>query len=396
MKKIVAGFFTTLVLTSICIAVPAMAAGKKTSAKTSYELELEASENKKVELEKAVDELKTRIQNFNPDKSNLELYILAVDDVYLDLFEELKESEQKLEEMKKLVEESRDALAEKKDEEKQKYEIMSDRVRYLYEEGKISFSEVLFGSSGIADFLNRMEYSKQIMQYDRQVFENYETARVEAEHSESLLTAHLHELEALQTYKAAQLSTLEELASQKAAELAQTSEELSIESYLVFSHWDELMESDNVSQVLAGIHEEDEASYLLENIMWPLPGKSKISSPFGYREAPIQGATVYHNGIDIPANTGTEVKAALSGVVVNATYNPASGNYVKISHGNGVYTTYCHASKLMVEVGDEVKKGQTVILVGSTGVSTGPHLHFGIKVDGAYRDPLDYVWYGKE
>ncbi|MCR5584521.1 MAG: peptidoglycan DD-metalloendopeptidase family protein [Lachnospiraceae bacterium] len=273
---------------------------------------------------------------------------------------------------------------------------MKERVRYMYEEGNVSFTDVLFGSSGLSDFFNRLEYRYRIMKYDNEIYSNYESAREKAEISEKLLTARLNELEALQEFRETQIASLESIAEKKAEELLKTSAALSIDTYELFANWDELMETDDVADVLEGIHEEDMASYMLENIMWPLPGKKYISSHYGYREAPTEGATVFHSGIDIPATTGTEAKAALSGVVVAATYDPGSGNYVKISHGNGVYTSYCHASKLMVKVGDRVKKGQTVILVGSTGISTGPHLHFGVQVDGYYRNPLDYVWYGKE
>jgi murein DD-endopeptidase MepM/ murein hydrolase activator NlpD len=364
--------------------------------KTAYEKEIEASDKKKKELEKAAARLLKRVEDLDPDKSDLELYILTVDNAYADLFEEYRDSEKELEDLKKLVEASKTDLEEKRSIEAEKYAIMKERVRYMYEEGNVSFTDVLFGSTGLSDFLNRLEYRYRIMKYDNEIYSNYENAREKAEISEKLLSARLDELEALQEFREAQIASLESIAEKKAAELLKTSKALSIDTYELFANWDELMETDDVTNVLEGIHEEDMASYMLENIMWPLPGKKYISSHYGYREAPTEGATIFHSGIDIPATTGTEAKAALSGVVVAATYDPGSGNFVKISHGNGVYTSYCHASKLMVKVGDRVKKGQTVILVGSTGVSTGPHLHFGVQIDGYYRNPLDYVWYGKE
>ncbi len=364
--------------------------------KTAYERELEAADRKKTELEKAADELTEKIKTLDPDKTDMEIYILTVDNVYLDLFEEYTRSEKDVEEVKALVEASRQDLAEKRSWEEEKYRIMKDRIRYMYEEGKVSFSDVVFGSSGISDFFNRMEYRQRIMTYDNMVYSNYEEAREEAELSEKLLTARLDQLEALQSYRTTQLAKLEELAAKKATDMLAVSESLGIDSYALYSHWDELMDSSDVTGVLEIIHEEDEATYKLENMIWPLPGHSYISSHFGNRTAPTEGATIFHSGVDIPAVTGTEAKAALSGVVVAAAYEPASGNFVKINHGNGLYTTYCHASKLMVKTGDHVKQGQTVVLVGSTGVSTGPHLHFGVQIDGSFRNPLDYVYYGKE
>ncbi len=392
LKRIAAG---------LCISLLLIGSGKERAMaggndKTAYEREVEAADRKKSKLETAAEELAEKIKTLDPDKTDMEIYILTVDNVYLDLFEEYNRSETDVEELKALVEASRQDLAEKKAWEDEKYRIMKDRIRYMYEEGKVSFSDVLFGASGISDFFNRMEYRQRIMTYDNLVYNNYEEAREEAELSERLLSARLDQLEALQSYRTTQLAKLEELAAKKATDMLSVSKSLGIDSYALYSHWDELMDSSDVKGVLEIIHEEDEATYKLENMIWPLPGHAYISSHCGHRTAPIEGASVFHSGIDIPAVTGTEVKAALSGVVVAAAYEPASGNFVKINHGNGLYTTYCHASKLMVKTGDHVKQGQTVVLVGSTGVSTGPHLHFGVQIDGSFRNPLDYVYYGKE
>ena len=364
--------------------------------KTAYEREIEEAEQKKKELEQAAEELKERVSSLDPDKSDLELYILTMDGVYADLFEEMKRTEREAEQAAALLEACREDLEAREAYREEKYNIMKDRIRYMYEEGEVSFTDVLFGSSGLSDLFNRLEYRYRIMQYDKGIFESYTKAKEYAVKAEELFAARLNELETLTELKTTQFNTLDELAKKKADELYATADELSIEAYSVFSHWDEIMESADIGEVLEEIHIENESSYQLENIMWPLPGRSNISSHFGYRVAPTKGAATFHSGIDIPADTGTEAKAALSGVVVAARYDEASGNYVKLSHGNGVYTTYCHASEIVVNVGDHVKKGQTVVLVGSTGISTGPHLHFGVYVDGSFKDPLDYVWYGKE
>ena len=119
--------------------------------------------------------------------------------------------------------------------------------------------------------------------------------------------------------------------------------------------------------------------------------KGRISSRFGKRKAPTAGASTYHKGVDIAAAQGTPIYAAKSGTVTISTYSSSAGNYVMINHGNGLYTAYMHASKLYVKVGDKVSQGQTIAAVGSTGYSTGPHLHFSVIINGNYVDPLKYL-----
>ena len=124
---------------------------------------------------------------------------------------------------------------------------------------------------------------------------------------------------------------------------------------------------------------------------WPCPASGRITSPFGKRSSPTKGASTYHNGVDIGAASGANIVAAAAGEVVSAGYSGAAGNMIMISHGGGIYTLYMHCSKITCSEGQSVKAGQTIGKVGSTGVSTGPHLHFGIRSGGSYLNPLKYV-----
>ncbi|MBR0415366.1 MAG: M23 family metallopeptidase [Clostridia bacterium] len=122
-----------------------------------------------------------------------------------------------------------------------------------------------------------------------------------------------------------------------------------------------------------------------ENICRPAQGK--ISSPFGYRINPVSEKLSFHTGIDIAADSGDKVSAAYYGIVEEAGEDDVYGKYIKINHGNGIQTFYAHCSRLYVAVGDKVDAGETVALVGSTGWSTGPHLHFAIIINGIYCNP---------
>ena len=128
-------------------------------------------------------------------------------------------------------------------------------------------------------------------------------------------------------------------------------------------------------------------------MIWPLPGDSRTGSGFGPRRAPIKGASTFHKGVDIGGKFGSEIVASLAGTVKIATYSSSAGNYIEIDHGNGYVTRYLHCSKLLVKKGDTVLQGQVIGLVGSTGVSTAPHLHFSVVIDGVSVDPLLYVRY---
>ena len=125
--------------------------------------------------------------------------------------------------------------------------------------------------------------------------------------------------------------------------------------------------------------------------VWPAPSYTYISSEFGYRVHPIYGRTIFHSGLDMAAPGGSPILAAADGVVVAATYESSMGNYVMINHGDGLYTIYMHASALYVSSGQEVSAGDQIAAVGSTGNSTGPHLHFSVRLNGSYVSPWNYL-----
>lgn len=132
-------------------------------------------------------------------------------------------------------------------------------------------------------------------------------------------------------------------------------------------------------------------SYDINNMIWPLPSDHTIYTYYGYRTPPTAGASTFHKGLDIGGPYGANIVTALSGTVTKTSYNSTSGYYVEVSHGNGVVTRYLHCSKILVSVGQTVMQGDTIALVGSTGVSTGPHLHFSVVINGENVDPYPYL-----
>jgi murein DD-endopeptidase MepM/ murein hydrolase activator NlpD len=126
------------------------------------------------------------------------------------------------------------------------------------------------------------------------------------------------------------------------------------------------------------------------NFLWPCPGYATVSSGFGPRPSPTPGASSNHQGIDIAAPAGANIIAVAAGTISFAGYSSSAGNYILLSHGNGLYTVYMHCSSLVVTSGS-VSAGQVIAKVGSTGVSTGNHLHFGVSLNGVYVNPWNYL-----
>ena len=137
-----------------------------------------------------------------------------------------------------------------------------------------------------------------------------------------------------------------------------------------------------------------ETAYIGGELAWPVPGYTRISSQYGMRTHPITGVYKLHTGVDISAPTGANFVAANDGVVIKAEYNVAYGNMVVIDHGGGISTLYAHGSQILVQVGQEVKRNEPILKVGSTGYSTGPHAHFEVRKNGVVTNPMPYITNG--
>ncbi len=387
----------------------------------SYQDEIDAAKKKKEELEQAQKDLEQKIAELKEKQGDMEEYMLALDEKMVSLAEDIEGLEEEIAVCEAELEKTRAELEEAKAREANQYETMKNRIQYMYENGEASFLDVLLGQGSLSDLFNQMEYRREITKYDNELLERYNQTKLEVIHTESLLEAQLEELHVLKETQEAELLAVETLTAAKAAELAALAESIGVDEEMLFNFWEEIMEQGATVEELERLEaeriaeeerkrkeeeerlrreeeerkkqEEMKKNQSIDNMLWPIPASSRITSYFGYRAAPTAGASTYHKGIDVGASLGTEVIASIAGTVTTATYNSVSGYYVVIDHGDGVETKYLHASKLLVKEGDYVQRGQPVILVGSTGVSTGPHLHFSLYVNGVAVNPLDYVTY---
>ncbi len=269
---------------------------------------------------------------------------------------------------------------------KDQNEKLSMRLRAMYKNGSLGFLDILLGSDGVGDFLTNMDRIQRIYSYDREVFET-----MKKEHD--LIEQHKQYLNGVQaslkSQKASHASQVAVLGEDK-KELAEKRKNLSEENRKLEQQIDALnAEANRISAEIRAL--QGNQAYAGGGMRWPVPGKSKISSPFGMRQHPVLGYQKMHTGIDIPAPVGTTIIAANAGNVIKAGWNNSYGNMLMIDHGGGIVTLYAHNSALLVGAGAQVSAGQAIARAGSTGVSTGPHLHFEVRVNGNYKNPLGWV-----
>ncbi len=400
--KIISG----VLLAVFCLQVPAGGLGIKAfGATSSYQGQIDQAKKNKEKLEKEKKALEKKLAALKVEKNNLEKAIKQLDDEYMELFDQIEATEEQIEEAEFDLVDIETELIRMEGVAADQYEAMKMRVKYLYENGEESLLALFLGGVSIERIFNELEYRSQITKYDKLLLARYNDTIAEIKVAKELQIARVEELEAMKEYQKAELDGLELLANEKKLQMAAMAEKLGIEQEELLAYTDSISQTQSQIKELEVLEkkrlEEEERkrkeaeSRDIKNMIWPLETSKTITSRFGARSAPTAGASTYHKGIDIGAPTGTAVHAVLAGTVEYAGYNSSSGNYIIIDHGNGLRTTYAHASKLLVKTGDTVKRDQIIMKVGSTGVSTGPHLHFGVFINGVAVDPLKYVKYNR-
>ncbi len=285
------------------------------------------------------------------------------------------------------------AAAEEKQE--KYYQLFCERVRSMEEDGTVSYWSILFDASSFADLLDRANFVNEVIEYDNGVMDELEQARQAVADAKAAIEAAKSEQEAELAVLQARQNELKEKEAEADALLSEIQEKE-----------DEAQEALNAASAAAKAMDNEiakkqrelEAQLAAQNqtivsesgYMWPLSGYYTLSSLYGGRTHPITGKPNNHGGIDIPAPKNTHILASKSGMVITSGYNSSYGNYVVISHGGGASTLYAHMTSRAVSVGDSVKQGQTIGYVGTTGSSTGNHLHFEVRVNGNRTDPINY------
>lgn len=260
------------------------------------------------------------------------------------------------------------------------------RLRAMYKNGDVGLVEILLGSDDITDFMTNMDMVQKIFDNDIEVLKIMEEQhkKIEAQKNQ------LESLQAqLQTQKDSQTAKQESLETSR-GQVATLKAQVASDNAMLEAQIDELnAEADRLVSEIRKL--QGDQAYAGGTFCWPSESSTRVTSEFGMRFHPILKVNKMHTGIDIGAASGTNVLAANSGTVIKAGWNNSYGNVIMIDHGGGIVTLYAHNSKLLVSTGDVVARGQVIALVGSTGNSTGPHIHFEVRVNGEYENPRTWL-----
>lgn len=364
--------------------------------------EIEDTQSQRKQLEGGLTDVKQVISSLEQSKSNLASYVRQLDT-------ELTAAQTKITELSDMITQKEEEIIQTKAEldealerEASQYEAMKARIKNMYERGNSFYLEAIFRASSFGDMLNRFDYVEKITESDRNILENFKTTR---EYVEVCKTQLEEEQELLKEAKAnveKEQASLETLISEKQTQIKAYEADINSKEAVIREYEAEIAARNAEIKALEDAVKAEQAALEAASnpkrkydggmFAWPAPSHTRISDDYGEREIhPVLGVKKFHNGVDMAAPGGSPILAAYDGTVVAATYNSSMGNYIMIDHGDNLFTIYMHASALYVSKGAEVVKGQKIAAVGTTGRSTGNHLHFSVRLNGDYVNPWGYL-----
>ena len=360
----------------------------------------QANEDKK-NLQTGLTSIKEMLKSLEGAKDNLEDYVTQLDANLSELTSRIDELNALLEEKEEEIKKTRHELDTAKKQEEEQYNAMKKRIKFMYEQGNTSYLEMILSAESFADFLNKAEFINKISEYDRNMLDEYIATKESIAAKEEQLTQEQQELEQVKASISEEQDAVSTLIDAKEDEIVYYESDISNKEKAVKDYEAEIAAQDAMIKELEATIAAEKKRLLAENkesisydggqFKWPAPDYTRISDDYGNRMHPTLGVQQFHNGIDLASPSGSRILAAYDGEVVAAAYSSTMGNYIMIDHGDGLYTIYMHASSLLVSKGALVVRGEEIAKVGSTGRSTGPHLHFGVRLNGSYVSPWNYI-----
>ncbi len=352
----------------------------------SYDDKLKALKSERDAMQGDIKDTQSQLEQGKQKVKQLESEIKTLDNRIYQTEVEINELGLQINDTKTQITEALDRLNKKQAELDAQNDALNMRLRSMYKNGDIGLLSVLLGSGTLTDLMTNMDMVQRIYDYDAKLLASLEDQYevINQEKQELLdLKANLLELQDEAEKKKASLEADQIAAAQKREQVQQSNKDLEAQIDAMKKEADALSAQIKLLQ--------SSRAYVGGKMMWPSQSSTRVTSPFGNRLHPILKVYKLHTGIDIGAPSGTNILAANDGTVISAGYNNSYGYMVMLDHGGGIVTLYAHCSKLLVSKGDAVARGQVIALVGSTGMSTGPHLHFEVRINGVYKNPLEYV-----
>ena len=361
--------------------------------------ELQKLQNEKTTIQSNKTSAEAVIKSLEASKQEVNGYITEMDAELTAIQSNIDDLNDQIEVKTADIEQTKIELEEAEATEKAQYEAMKERIRFMYESGDAMYLELLITADSFGDMLNKAEYIEQLSSYDRKMLEEYkltveltntvkeqleaeeevlEEAKAAAEEEEEAMNALIAEKEAQLALYETDIANNQAAIDEYDAELQAKAEVIGAIEAVIAAEREQLAEANRIR-------------YDGGMFTWPAPQYVRISSEYGKRMHPTLGVEKFHEGLDMAAPGGSPILAAYYGKVVAAGYTNAMGNYIIIDHGDSLFTIYMHASALYVSEGEYVSAGQKIAAVGSTGRSTGNHLHFGVRLNGDYVSPWNYL-----
>lgn len=403
-RKRGARFIVSLVATSILAAhVPLFVHGETLTNQKIKESEEEKkqAEAEKNALKNSLTDVKSLLASLETKKNDLAVYIEELDSDLDDINDRIDSLNKLIDDKEFEIQTTEKELEEAKDIAARQYETMKRRLKFVYEHGEASQAEMLLSSKSFVDFLNKAEFISKMSAYDRRMLDSYIDAKNNVAEKENVLIGQKNDLEEARAAVENEQSATETLLSEKEKEITDYEGDISNKEAAIAEYEAMIAEQDQIIKSLEAAILEEKKRLLEENkktivydggkFKWPAPSYTRISDDYGNRTHPILGTKQFHNGVDMAAPSGSPILAAYDGEVIAASYSPAMGNYIMIDHGDGIITIYMHASAISVSTGKMVARGERIGSVGSTGRSTGPHLHFSVRENGSYVSPWKYL-----
>lgn len=391
-KHLLRGALAALCLVALLFADAApFSVVRPASAVTQSQIDAKKEEKKNLESQKA--ELQSQLKSLQKEKNSAVAQKTNLDTQIAVIRSEIANTEDQIAQYEELIAQTKTEIADTQKKHAEQYELFCARVRAMEERGTVSYWSVIFHSADFSEMLAAMDFIGEIMESDQRVIDDLQAMEEQLAAKQADLESQLSEQEAVRaelsernTELKAQLNAAQSLINDLAADEAQYKKLIAEKEAAAAKEQQEIQ---RLSRELAA--QQGNTTATKGGYIWPC-SSHYVTSPLGSRYTGIKGASTNHMGIDIgQVGYTTQAVAAKAGTVIISGYNKYRGNYVVVSHGSGNTTTYQHLSKRSVSVGDKVAQGQVVGITGSTGVSSGPHLHFEISENGQIIDPLKYL-----